>query len=205
MCYLHFYVIHFGIFSHRLATKIESCWRGAQARKERERRAWAVKVIKKLVILVSNINTFTRCITFHLRDEMAFPLWHDVCPCRFIKGYMTRRDAKTTDNSEYLAFVRQSYLNRLRDKLPKTVLDKTTWLTPPPVMTEVFTNTRLLRSEEPNGSTAPKSVWTLKARQVYLYSTKSKCHTQWKFRVNYIKIIKNSIKRNLKKYKNKKG
>lgn len=29
------------------ATKIEACWRGAQARKERERRAWAVKVIKK--------------------------------------------------------------------------------------------------------------------------------------------------------------
>ncbi|XP_073670913.1 unconventional myosin-Ih [Paramisgurnus dabryanus] len=83
------------------ATKIETCWRGVQARKERDRRAWAVKVIKK-----------------------------------FIKGYITRREAKTTDNSEYLAFVRQSYLNRLKNNLPKTVLDKTTWLTPPPVMTE---------------------------------------------------------------------
>ncbi|XP_009299653.1 unconventional myosin-Ih isoform X1 [Danio rerio] len=83
------------------ATKIETCWRGVQARKERDRRAWAVKVIKK-----------------------------------FIKGYLTRREAKTTDNSEYLAFVRQSYLNRLKANLPKTVLDKTTWLTPPPVMTE---------------------------------------------------------------------
>lgn len=29
------------------ATKIETCWRGVQARKERDRRAWAVKVIKK--------------------------------------------------------------------------------------------------------------------------------------------------------------
>lgn len=29
------------------ATKIETCWRGVQARKEREKRAWAVKVIKK--------------------------------------------------------------------------------------------------------------------------------------------------------------
>uniref|UniRef100_A0A8C2HUD5 Myosin IHa n=1 Tax=Cyprinus carpio TaxID=7962 RepID=A0A8C2HUD5_CYPCA len=83
------------------ATKIETCWRGVQARKERDRRAWAVKIIKQ-----------------------------------FIKGYITRREAKTTDNSEYLAFVRQSYLNRLKDNLPKTVLDKTTWLTPPPVMTE---------------------------------------------------------------------
>uniref|UniRef100_A0A3P8U1E1 Myosin IH n=1 Tax=Amphiprion percula TaxID=161767 RepID=A0A3P8U1E1_AMPPE len=82
-------------------TKIETCWRGVQARKEKEKRAWAVKVIKK-----------------------------------FIKGYMTRGQAKTTDNSEYLAFVRQSYLNRLKEKLPKTVLDKTTWLTPPVVLQE---------------------------------------------------------------------
>ncbi|CAJ1068809.1 unconventional myosin-Ih [Xyrichtys novacula] len=83
------------------ATKIETCWRGVQARKEKEKRAWAVKVIKK-----------------------------------FIKGYMTRGQAKTTDNSEYLAFVRQSYLNRLKDNLPKTVLDKTTWLKPAAVLEE---------------------------------------------------------------------
>ncbi|TWW60381.1 Unconventional myosin-Ih [Takifugu flavidus] len=83
------------------ATKIESCWRGAQARKERERRAWAVKVIRQ-----------------------------------FIKGYMSRGQAKTTDNSEYLAFVRQNYLNRLRNNLPKTVLDKTTWLPAPAVLAE---------------------------------------------------------------------
>uniref|UniRef100_A0A8C7QWR1 Myosin IHa n=1 Tax=Oncorhynchus mykiss TaxID=8022 RepID=A0A8C7QWR1_ONCMY len=84
-----------------ISTKIETCWRGVQARKEKERRQWAVKVIKK-----------------------------------FIKGYMTRGEAKTTDNSEYLAFVRQNYLNRLKDNLPKTVLDKISWLTPPPVLTE---------------------------------------------------------------------
>ncbi|CAB1319438.1 unnamed protein product, partial [Coregonus sp. 'balchen'] len=91
----------FEVCKHKLATKIETCWRGVQARKEKERRQWAVKVIKK-----------------------------------FIKGYMTRGEAKTTDNSEYLAFVRQNYLNRLKDNLPKTVLDKTSWLTPPPVLTE---------------------------------------------------------------------
>uniref|UniRef100_A0A671Y6J5 Myosin IH n=1 Tax=Sparus aurata TaxID=8175 RepID=A0A671Y6J5_SPAAU len=77
-------------------TKIETCWRGVQARKEREKRAWAVKVIKK-----------------------------------FIKGYMNRGQAKSSDNSEYLAFVRQNYLNRLKNHLPKTVLDKTSWLPPP--------------------------------------------------------------------------
>ncbi|XP_057688442.1 unconventional myosin-Ih [Corythoichthys intestinalis] len=83
------------------ATKIETCWRGVQARKERDKRAWAVKVIKQ-----------------------------------FIKGYMTRGQAKVTDNSEYLAFVRQNYLNRLKENLPKNVLDKTTWLSPPHVLAE---------------------------------------------------------------------
>lgn len=50
---------------------------------------------------------------------------------------MSRGQAKTSDNSEYLAFVRQNYLNRLRNNLPKTVLDKTTWLPAPAVLAEV--------------------------------------------------------------------
>lgn len=50
---------------------------------------------------------------------------------------MSRGQAKATDNSGYLAFVRQNYLNRLKDNLPKTVLDKTTWLAAPAVLAEV--------------------------------------------------------------------
>lgn len=50
---------------------------------------------------------------------------------------MNRGQAKSSDNSEYLAFVRQNYLNRLKNHLPKTVLDKTSWLPPPAVLTEV--------------------------------------------------------------------
>uniref|UniRef100_A0AAQ5YDV8 Myosin IHb n=1 Tax=Amphiprion ocellaris TaxID=80972 RepID=A0AAQ5YDV8_AMPOC len=81
---------------------IENCWRGLMARKEREKRAWAVKVIKK-----------------------------------FIKGFMTRNEPACIDNSEYLAYVRQNYLTRLKENLPKTVLQKDSWLTPPPIMQEV--------------------------------------------------------------------
>lgn len=54
---------------------------------------------------------------------------------------MERGQAKTTDNSEYLAFVRQNYLNRLKGHLPKTVLDKTSWLPPPAVLAEVQRST----------------------------------------------------------------
>uniref|UniRef100_A0A3Q3A278 Unconventional myosin-Ih-like n=1 Tax=Kryptolebias marmoratus TaxID=37003 RepID=A0A3Q3A278_KRYMA len=84
------------------ATKIENCWRGLMARKERERRAWAVKVIK-----------------------------------RFIKGFMTRNQPACVDNSDYLAYVRLSYLARLKENLPRTVLEKDSWLTSPPVMRDV--------------------------------------------------------------------
>lgn len=41
------------------------------------------------------------------------------------------------DNSEYLAYVRQNYLTRLAENLPKTVLEKDLWLTAPPIMREV--------------------------------------------------------------------
>ncbi|XP_035632170.1 unconventional myosin-Ih-like isoform X2 [Oncorhynchus keta] len=89
------------IRQRQAATKIETCWRGMKARREREKRAWAVKVIKK-----------------------------------FIKGFMTRNQPACVDNTEYLAFVRQNYLTRLKENLPKTVVDKNTWLTPPPIMQE---------------------------------------------------------------------
>uniref|UniRef100_A0A672LQ48 Unconventional myosin-Ih-like n=1 Tax=Sinocyclocheilus grahami TaxID=75366 RepID=A0A672LQ48_SINGR len=110
------------------ATKIETCWRGLQARKERERRAWA----------------FSQS-------------------CRFIKGFMNRNQPVSMDNSEYLAFVRQSYLTRLKDNLPKSVLDKTTWLTPPPIMQEasVFLrklHTRLLLRKYVRGISSQQKV-----------------------------------------------
>lgn len=50
---------------------------------------------------------------------------------------MTRNDPASIDNSEYLAYVRQSYLSRLKENLPRTILEKDSWLTPPPVMREV--------------------------------------------------------------------
>lgn len=50
---------------------------------------------------------------------------------------MTRNQPASLDNSEYLAYVRQNYLTRLKDNLPKTVIEKDSWLTPPPIMQEV--------------------------------------------------------------------
>lgn len=50
---------------------------------------------------------------------------------------MTRNQPACIDNEEYLAYVRQNYLTRLKENLPRTVLDKDAWLTAPPVMQEV--------------------------------------------------------------------
>uniref|UniRef100_A0A669EHC7 Unconventional myosin-Ih n=1 Tax=Oreochromis niloticus TaxID=8128 RepID=A0A669EHC7_ORENI len=97
------------------ATKIETCWRGLMARRERQRRAWAVKVIKK-----------------------------------FIKGFMNRHQPACTDNSEYLAYVRHSYLTRLKENLPKTVLEKDSWLTPPPILQEVTQTSALFKGKKEN-------------------------------------------------------
>lgn len=50
---------------------------------------------------------------------------------------MTRNQPSCNDNSEYLAYVRTNYLTRLRDNLPRTVLEKDAWLTAPPILQEV--------------------------------------------------------------------
>uniref|UniRef100_W5KHE9 Myosin IH n=1 Tax=Astyanax mexicanus TaxID=7994 RepID=W5KHE9_ASTMX len=112
------------ICKHELATRIQAKYKGYRAKGE----------FKKQKEAATKIETCWRGV--QARKEREKRAWAVKVIKKFIKGYMTRGQAKTTDNSEYLAFVRQSYLNRLRDNLPKTVLDKTTWLTPPPVMTE---------------------------------------------------------------------
>uniref|UniRef100_A0A8C4ZE02 Myosin IH n=1 Tax=Gadus morhua TaxID=8049 RepID=A0A8C4ZE02_GADMO len=93
---------------HELATKLQGKYRGYKAKGELKKRK----------------ENGERC--HPRRSQVGI----------FINGFINRGDARSTDNSEYLAFVRQSYLNRLKLKLPQTVLDKTTWLTPPSVCQE---------------------------------------------------------------------
>ncbi|XP_067087176.1 unconventional myosin-Ih [Osmerus mordax] len=109
---------------HELATRLQAKYKGYRAKGEFRRQKEAA----------TKIETCWRGV--QARKEKDRRAWAVKVIKKFIRGYMTRKEAKTTDNSEYLVFVRQSYLNRLKASLPKTVLDKTTWLTPPPVMRE---------------------------------------------------------------------
>ncbi|KAK2837302.1 hypothetical protein Q5P01_014514 [Channa striata] len=109
---------------NQLATRLQAKYKGYRAKGE----------FRKQKEAATKIETCWRGV--QARKEREKRAWAVKVIKKFIKGYMTRGQAKTTDNSEYLAFVRQSYLNRLKLNLPKNVLDKTTWLSPPPVLTE---------------------------------------------------------------------
>ncbi|KAM4616351.1 unconventional myosin-Ih [Polymixia lowei] len=109
---------------HDLATRLQAKYKGYKAKGE----------FRKQKEAATKIETCWRGA--QARKEREKRAWAVKVIKKFIKGYMTRGEAKTTDNSEYLAFVRQNYMNRLKNSLPKTVLDKTTWVTPPAVLTE---------------------------------------------------------------------
>ncbi|KAM9391983.1 unconventional myosin-Ih [Pholidichthys leucotaenia] len=109
---------------HELATRLQAKYKGYRAKGEYRKQKEAA----------TKIEACWRGT--QARKEKEKRAWAVKVIKKFIKGYMTRGQAKNTDNSEYLAFVRQNYLNRLKENLPKTVLDKTTWLTPPAVLAE---------------------------------------------------------------------
>ncbi|XP_036382610.1 unconventional myosin-Ih [Megalops cyprinoides] len=137
----------FEICKHELATRIQAKYKGYRAKGEFRRQKEAATKIENCWRGVQ------------ARKEREKRAWAVKVIKKFIKGYMTRHQASSKDNSEYLAFVRQSYLNRLKDNLPKTVLDKTTWLTPPPVVKETSEllrklHTRLMVRKYVRGITA---------------------------------------------------
>ncbi|RVE68208.1 hypothetical protein OJAV_G00089780 [Oryzias javanicus] len=109
---------------HELATRLQAKYKGYKAKGE----------FRKQKEAATKIESCWRGT--QARKEREKREWAIKVIKKFINGYLNRGEAKTTDNSEYLAFVRQGYLNRLRGNLPKTVLDKTTWLTPPSVVKE---------------------------------------------------------------------
>ncbi|KAJ6656735.1 hypothetical protein lerEdw1_003623 [Lerista edwardsae] len=52
---------------------------------------------------------------------------------RYIQGFIHRKDPVNPENADYVRLVRCSYLTKLRDHLPKNVLDQS-WLQPPQIM-----------------------------------------------------------------------
>ncbi|KAM6422890.1 unconventional myosin-Ih isoform 1-T1 [Liasis olivaceus] len=52
---------------------------------------------------------------------------------KYLKGFIHRKQPLNTENVDFVRFVQYAYLMKLRDHIPKTVLDKS-WLKPPEIM-----------------------------------------------------------------------
>uniref|UniRef100_A0A671QK42 Unconventional myosin-Ih-like n=1 Tax=Sinocyclocheilus anshuiensis TaxID=1608454 RepID=A0A671QK42_9TELE len=149
----------FEICKHELATRIQAKYKGYRVKGEYQRKREA------------GIDLFC-CKRFFSPS------------CRFIKGFINRNQPVSMDNSEYLAFVRQSYLTRLKENLPKSVLDKTSWLTPPPIMQEASVllrklHTRLIVRKYVRGISAQQKVQLqIKALTSYIFKGRKENYPQ---------------------------
>ncbi|MGH0171454.1 UNVERIFIED_CONTAM: hypothetical protein FKN15_061205 [Acipenser sinensis] len=111
----------FQICKNELATKIQAKYKGYRVKGEYDKQKQAAIKIE---------TCFRGVLARRNRKKRE---WAVVTIKKFIKGFMYRNQPLCDENAEYLNFVRYNYLTRLREHLPKHVLDKT-WLKPPAVM-----------------------------------------------------------------------
>ncbi|XP_053861970.1 unconventional myosin-Ih isoform X1 [Malaclemys terrapin pileata] len=69
------------------------------------------------------------------RKEAKRRVWAVETIKRFIKGFINRKNPLCPENDEFISFVQYTYLTKLRDHVPKNVLDKN-WLKPPAILEE---------------------------------------------------------------------
>ncbi|XP_006640272.2 unconventional myosin-Ih isoform X1 [Lepisosteus oculatus] len=109
----------FQICKNELATKIQARYKGYRVKGEYQRQKEAA----------TKIETCWRGVL--ARKERKRRAWAAKTIRKFIKGFINRNQPLCEENADYIAFVRHNYLVKLKDHLPKNLLDKTTWLKPP--------------------------------------------------------------------------
>lgn len=107
-----------------LATIIQAQFRGYNQRQKYVRMRLAVIVIAKHWRRVRAQRLLER------RRKAAYRIR------KFIKGFITRNQSASEENTDFIAYVRKSYLLLLAKRLPSSVLDKS-WPKPPGSMVEV--------------------------------------------------------------------
>ncbi|XP_076867394.1 unconventional myosin-Ih [Brachyhypopomus gauderio] len=162
----------FDVCRHELATRIQAKYKGYKVKEDFLRQKEAA----------TKIEACWRGL--QARKERDRRAWAAKVIKKFIKGFTNRNQPVGVDNSEYLTFVRQSYLQRLRDNLPTSVLDKQSWLTPPPVMQEASAllqklHTRYLVRKYVQGLTAErKAQLKIKALASDIFKGKKESYPQ---------------------------
>nr|XP_025042231.1 unconventional myosin-Ih [Pelodiscus sinensis] len=108
---------------HLLVTRIQARYKGCLGKREyKKQREAAIKL--------------EACWRGALaRKEAKKRIWAVETIKRFIKGFINRKNPLCPENDEFVRFVQYTYLTKLRDHVPKNVLDKN-WLKPPAILEE---------------------------------------------------------------------
>ncbi|XP_022066212.1 unconventional myosin-Ic isoform X1 [Acanthochromis polyacanthus] len=114
-----------------IALTLQTSWRGYRERAKYQR-------IRHAVIVIQSGWRGMKARRRAKRRRQAAELIR-----RFIKGFIYRHEEYCPENEYFLDHVRYSFLKNLRQKLPKSVLDKS-WPTPPPSLVEASEHLRRL-------------------------------------------------------------
>ncbi|XP_075754937.1 unconventional myosin-Ih isoform X3 [Pelodiscus sinensis] len=108
---------------HLLVTRIQARYKGCLGKREyKKQREAAIKL--------------EACWRGALaRKEAKKRIWAVETIKRFIKGFINRKNPLCPENDEFVRFVQYTFLTKLRDHVPKNVLDKN-WLKPPAILEE---------------------------------------------------------------------
>ncbi|XP_067395564.1 unconventional myosin-Ih isoform X1 [Emydura macquarii macquarii] len=108
---------------HLLVTRIQARYKGCLGKREyKKQREAAIKL--------------EACWRGALaRKEAKRRMWAAETIKKFIKGFISRKNPLCPENDEFVRFVQYTYLTKLRDHVPKNVLDKN-WLKPPAILEE---------------------------------------------------------------------
>ncbi|XP_075067015.1 unconventional myosin-Ih [Mixophyes fleayi] len=113
----------FELKKHQLVSKIQAKYKGCLGR-----RAYVKK--KKAAI---KLESCWRGVL--ARRSVKKRVWAAETIRKFISGFINRNKTPGDENREFLGLMHYNYLWKLKDHVPKTILDKS-WLTPPSAMTK---------------------------------------------------------------------
>ncbi|XP_073169519.1 unconventional myosin-Ih [Lepidochelys kempii] len=108
---------------HLLVTRIQARYKGCLGK----------RVYKKQKEAAIKLEACWRGVL--ARKEAKRRMWAIETIKRFIKGFINRKNPLCPENDEFISFVQYTYLRKLRDHVPKNVLDKN-WLKPPSILEE---------------------------------------------------------------------
>ncbi|XP_038619759.1 unconventional myosin-Ih [Tachyglossus aculeatus] len=111
----------FEFSKHQLVARIQARYKGCLGKREYKKQKQAVIKLEA-------------CWRGALaRKEAKRRKWAVETVKKFIKGFINRNNPLSLEDGEFLSFVRKSYLLKLRNHVPKNVLDKN-WLQPPAIL-----------------------------------------------------------------------